>query len=153
MMNVPLGVLSRPFDFLVGFIVFFAGAYGFIDPSWPPESVGNLGYLLMTEDFYLVVGGGWVMLTLLYKQWFFYRFQSKTVLAVSMVGEMWAWLFISAAAATIAMTAWWLPPTAIRIDFYDPTIIYLWASMWGITALGSYLRWRDLKHFYRSHHG
>jgi hypothetical protein len=151
MTRVPLGISARPFDFFVAFLVFFVGLYGFLDPSWPPE--GDLGsgyYILMIEDLYLVVAGVMIMLALIVKQLgLSKRFKVKVkprIVVSAIIGEMFGWLFVSAAATVIAVTAWILPPTALS---FDPDLTWIWFALWTGLAASAGARFRDMRNVYK----
>lgn len=151
MTRVPLGVSARPFDFYVAFLVFFAGAYTFIDPNWPPKDGGELQYwLIMIEDIYLMIAGACIMLALIIKQIGLSskRGVSDKAVVAAVVGEMFGWLFVSASSAVIAVTAWIFPPIAIQ-NHLSKEMAGAWFLMWAGLAISSFARWRDMRNVYK----
>lgn len=128
---VTAGVLSRPFDFYVGFLVTFMGLYGFLDPVWP-EKLDTIPAVISTiEDIYLVTSGVTVMVALIVKE-------LGIGLARAVVAESFAWVFIAAASVVIILSSPWIPPAAVEIP--NPGFTALWTVIWGLLAIASTLR-------------
>ena len=145
--KAPLGVRARPLDFYVAFLVFFFGIYGFFDPDWPERFEGWKYWVLMIEDIYLIISSIAIMTALLVKQ--FSRGNCiKKILIPSLIGEMFGWLFISAASWVIVLTAWVLPPSAIDLNGQESVV---WTLLWLALAICAGMRYIDLRLLYRGH--
>ena len=160
-MNIhpPLGLTARPFDFLIAFLLFFAGGYGFLDPDWPPD-VGFMSYVILIEDAYLVSSGVMIMAALVIKQCALRGVCRRDGIIVrAVIGEMYAWLFAAVAAAVIVATSWYVPPTALHFDGTTQQIV-AWSALWAAVALAALIRFRDMRGYYLNngakgydHHG
>lgn len=72
------------------------------------------------------------------------------VLIPSIIGEMFGWLFISAAAAVIVLSSWAIPPSAI-VETHNPLSFWSWILVWIGLCISSLFRYLDLRLHYRSH--
>lgn len=134
------GILSRPFDFYVAFLVTFIGGYGFLDPQWP-ESLGNPQYWIITiEDIYLCLSGV-VIMTALIARTLNYR------VYLSMVAEMFGWLFVSAAAVVIVVSSPWVPPVAVQLPNED--LQTAWVLIWALLAAAAAVRYANIRNLLR----
>ena len=130
---------ERPFDFYVVFVLFIFGAWGIIDPLWPEEYVKGILLIIVTIiDIYLIVSSLFIFLSLSCKR------HRHPILAL--MGEMYGWLFISAAALAISII--------YGISFYNQIeslwILGVWTVIWLGMAIAAGIRAYDLFIFYRS---
>lgn len=146
--RIPLGLRARTLDFYVAFLVLFFGLSGFIDPSWPEKFGGTPAYwIVFIEDIYLIFASLIIMLSLIIREK--KRCRVK-VLVPSIIGEMFGWLFISAASWVIVLTAFWIPPSAVVLD--DSVLsTFLWVLVWLGLGVSSFFRYLDLRKHYGVH--
>lgn len=150
----PPRVSERPLEFLVAFFIFFAGAYGFLDPNWPPE--GNLGsgyWIIMAEDAYMVLAGV-IIITALIIQGLALRCQSLDHrhtwwLAHAIAWEMFGWLFVATATAVVSITTFVLPPTALTASDAPFEILLFWMFLWGATATAAFIKFWNIRRYIR----
>jgi hypothetical protein len=130
---------NRPFDFYVAFVLFMFGVGGFVDPHWPEDYVSGVLFTIVTIiDVYLIVASLLIISSLLCKR------QCHPVLAI--MGEMYGWLFISAASLAIFV----IYIAALYNQLGNMWILAIWALIWAGMAISSGLRSLDLLYFYRS---
>ena len=132
-------VRERPFDFYVAFVLFIFGAWGMIDPLWPEGYVnGALLVVVTIIDIYLIFSSLFILMCLSCKR------QRHPIMAL--VGEMYGWLFISAAALAISLI--------YGISFYHKLdslwILGVWTVIWLGMSAAAALRSYTLFIFYRS---
>lgn len=140
--KAPLGILARPLDFYVAFLVFMMGLYGFIDPSWPEKFDWPVWAILMFEDAYLLAAGGAIMTALIMRQW------GKKIVA-TLVVEMFSWLFVASAAWVIVITSYWIPPSAfLDAEQYD-LMFWVWVILWFNLGAAALTRYLDMRKWYR----
>lgn len=130
---------ERPFDFYVAFVLFIFGAWGMIDPLWPEEYVNGVLLVVVTIiDIYLIISSLFIIMSLSCRR------QRHPILAL--MGEMYGWLFISAASLAISII--------YGISFYNQLeslwILGFWTVIWLGMAIAAGLRSYDLFLFYRS---
>ena len=130
---------ERPFDFYVAFVLFIFGVWGIVDSHWPEAYVtGVLLTVVTIIDIYLIISSLFIILSLSCKR------QCHPILAL--MGEMYGWLFISAAALAISII--------YGISFYDQVdnlwLLGVWTVIWAGMALAAAIRAFDLFYFYRS---
>ena len=130
---------KNPFDFYVAFVLFIFGAWGIVDPNWPEKYLSGVLLTIVTIiDIYLIVSSLLILMSLSCKR------QSHPILAL--MGEMYGWLFISAAALAISII--------YGISFYDSLdslwLLGVWTITWAGMAVAAGLRSLDLFIFYRS---
>jgi len=144
------GVRARPLDFFVAFLVFFMGAYGFLDPNWPEDlGLGDIVYwIIIVEDLYLLCAGLIIMIALIIKQ----KCKSKRGkwFVNSLIAEMFGWAFIASASFVIAITAPWIPPSAFAES--EGPLLWVWIILWGGLGVSSLIRYLDIRLLGR-HHG
>ena len=141
----------------MAFFIFFAGAYGFIDPNWPPEGPIGSGYwIIMAEDLYMVVAGV-VIITALLIQWAALKgcerplFRSNAWwLAHAIAWEMFGWLTVASATLVVSVTAFILPPTALLHGEQPFEILLFWMFMWGAVAAASFIKFLNIRRSIRS---
>lgn len=129
---------ERTFDFYVAFVLFIFGAWGIVDPNWPERYLtGALLTVVTIIDIYLILSSLLILMSLSCKR------QRHPILAL--MGEMYGWLFISAAALAISFI--------YAISFYDKLdnlwLLGVWTVIWAGMAIASGLRSLDLFIFYR----
>lgn len=145
--RIPIGLRARTLDFYVAFLVLFLGLSGLLDPTWPERFEGTpIYWIILIEDIYLIAASIVIMLALLIREKKNCRYK---VLVPSIIGEMFGWLFVSAAAWVIVLSSWWIPPSAIAHPD-DPISIWSWVLVWAGLGISSFLRYLDLRHYYRS---
>lgn len=142
MLQTSLGIKARPLDFFVAFVVFFLGFYAFLDPSWPERYDGLIYWVLLIEDIYLTVAGVVIMGSLILKEIFTIR-NNPSIFLCSIIFETFAWLFVASAAAVIALTTPWIPPSAFAGD--EGPLLWIWGVLWGALAAASAVRYWDLR--------
>lgn len=145
--HAPIGLRARTLDFYVAFLVFFLGLSGLVDPTWP-ERFGDSAFywIVMVEDIYLMAASATIMISLLFRT---VCKQKCRYIIPSIVGETYGWLFISAAAWVIVVSSPWIPPSAI-VEANNHLSFWSWIAVWVGLGLASFLRYLDLKRFYRS---
>jgi hypothetical protein len=146
-MNKIKGVLrnklrERPFDFYVAALLFAVGIYGIISDSWP-ESVGVdwANTIIVIISLYLMFAGAVIMLSL--------GCQRKKYPVLSLIGEMYGWLFVCSASVAIMLTE------VGALAMAKPTSWWEWGIMmgvWGGLLLSSFIRFIDLYIVYRRIH-
>ena len=143
----PIGLRARTLDFYVAFLVFFLGLSGLVDPTWP-ERFGDSAFywIVMVEDIYLMSASATIMIALIFRTWCGIKCR---YLIPSVVGETYGWLFISAAAWVIVLSSPWIPPSAV-VEAENHLSFWSWIAVWVGLGLSSFLRYIDLKRFYRS---
>lgn len=130
------GIMHRPLDFYAAFLIFFFGIYGFLDPSWP-ERYGTLTFWIITvEDIYLMGSATMIMVSLAMQTCKTYPIQAIAL-------EMFGWLFVSAAAAVIALSSAWFPTSAFDQDSF--VIDIAWIILWVGLSAASYVRWWSMR--------
>lgn len=144
-MNQIKGVLrnhlfERPFDFYVAFLIFLAGIYSFISDSWPEKADTHMAEtFIVTISLYLIISSAIVMASLVLRR--------RKWPVFSLMGEMYGWLFISAASiATVLMYV------GVAIS-YTPNKWSMWIVMvviWFGLFIASGVRFLDLFRVYRS---
>lgn len=138
-MNKIKGVIKttthdRPFDFYVAALLFFAGLYGIIDDSWP-ESIGVdlASTIIVIISLYLMFSGLVIMLAL--------GCNRKKYPVISLIAEMYGWLFVSSASLAIIITE------IAAMTVFEPRSWWTWAiivGVWGGLLVSSLLRFIDL---------
>lgn len=133
-------LLERPFDFYVAFLLFLVGVYSIVSDHWP-EGIDNglVRMLIMIISFYYILASVIVMISLSCRR--------RRCPVLSLMGEMYGWLFISAASfASVLM----------YIGSVFGGAPQSWAA-WGILLIvwfglfiASGLRFLDLFNVYRS---
>jgi hypothetical protein len=139
-------------EFLVAFFIFFAGAYGFLDPNWPPEGDLGSGYwIIIAEDMYMVIAGV-VIITALLIQWAALKGCENPILrpnawwlAHAIAWEMFGWLTVASATAVVSVTAFILPPTALLHGEQPVEILLGWMFMWGAVAVASFIKFWNIR--------
>jgi hypothetical protein len=129
---------DRPFDFYVAVLVIFMGSYSFFDPDFPESLPTPMKWLIIVEDIYLVGSGLALIAALLMK-----HYNRRIVNAFEI--EMFAWAFVSAAAAVIALTSPWVPPTAFEVD--GSSLLLAWDMLWVGLSIAAASR----SYYIRSH--
>lgn len=142
--RIPLGLRARTLDFYVAFLVFFMGAYAFIDPTWPERFDSPIYWIVLIEDVYLCIASLMIMLSLIVRE---KKKCKMKILIPSIIGEAYGWFFIAAAATVIAVTAWIIPPSAFMIE--RDYIEFIWFVLWVGLAISSFMRYMDLKKHYK----
>jgi hypothetical protein len=153
----PPRISERPLEFLVAFFIFFAGAYGFLDPNWPPEGDLGSGYwIIIAEDLYMVIAGVVIITALIIQglalkgcTYEIYR-PNAWWLAHAIAWEMFGWLFVSSATAVVAATAFILPPTALLHGEQPFEILLFWMFMWGAVSAASFIKFWNIRRSIRS---
>lgn len=140
----PMGIMERPLDFYVAFLVFVIGLYGLIDVDWPPTVLDQwVAVVLIFEDIYLVLAATGIMIAMACRK-------TRHVVC-SIVVEMFGWLFVSVAAAMIALSSYWIPPAV----FVDPhpedgphLILWTWIAIWAGLAIATFVRYMDMRRWW-----
>lgn len=142
-MNIINGTLrnklrERPFDFYVAFVLFIFGAWGIIDPNWPEKYLSGVLLTIVTIiDIYLILSSLFILLCLSCKR------HRHPILAL--VGEMYGWLFIAAAALAISII--------YAASFYDKLdslwLLGTWSMVWAGMSIAAGLRSYSLFIFYK----
>lgn len=146
----PPRVSERPLEFLVAFFIFFAGAYGFLDPSWPPDGALGSGYwIIVAEDAYMVIAGV-VIITALIIQGISLRCKVSSDrhrwwLVHAIAWEMFGWLFVSSATFVVAVTSFILPPTALTGPDAPFQILLFWMALWGSVSVASFIKFWNIR--------
>lgn len=130
---------ERPFDFYVALLIFFAGLLTFVSDAWPENIHRPLAVVIISIiSIYYIVASLVVMVSL--------SMRKKKYPVFSLMGEMYGWMFISAAAfATVILYFGFLLNGA-------PQSWWLWgmlASIWFGLAVASGVRFLDLFSVYR----
>lgn len=87
---------ERPFDFYAALVIFIAGAYALLSPSWPEETdIPQITILVNIISLYMMVAAGLVLSALLCNR------QKRPIYAV--FAEMWGWLAIAAASFAVSL--------------------------------------------------
>jgi hypothetical protein len=148
--RIPLGLRARPLDFYVAFLVFFIGFSGIIDPTWPERFDHTPAYwLVWAEGIYLMAASIIIMISLLIREKKKCRVK---LLVTSIIGEMFGWLFVSSASWVIVLTSWYVPPS-LMVEANNPISFWAWVLVWIGLGVASFMRYMDLKHYYRSGNG
>lgn len=131
---------KRPFDFYVAAILFFMGFFAIFSDSWP-ENFGNpaMQTIIVIISLYYVFAGAMIMISL--------GCQRKKFPILSLMGEMYGWLFVACGALATSFAY-------IGMLFsYIPNDWRLWAIMLGVWIglfIASAVRFVDLFNVYRS---
>lgn len=146
--RIPLGLRARTLDFYVAFLVFFFGLSGLIDPTWPERFGDSIIYwIILVEDAYLIFASLIIMFSLIVRE----KKRCKIkILVPSIIGEMFGWLFISAASLVIVLTSFWIPPSAVVLED-SPLSTFLWILVWLGLGVSSLFRYLDLRKYYGVH--
>ena len=125
---------ERPFDFYVASLIFIAGMYSLLSPSWPEEFHHQSTVIMINiVSIYMCVASIIVLSSLLCNR-------SKRPV-YSIMAEMWGWLAISAAsAATFLMYCFML----ITNGFHNLAISAILAFVWLGMSLASGFRSLDI---------
>lgn len=143
----PMILRARTMDFYVAFLVFFLGVSGFLDPTWPERFINTPAYwIVIVEDIYLILASVVIMGSLLVRE---FRQCNIRVVIPSIIGEMFGWLFVSAAAAVILLTSWYIPPSAV-VDEGNALSFWSWILVWLGLGISAFLRYLDLRLHYRN---
>jgi len=131
---------ERPFDFYVAFLLFGVGTYTIVNDNWP-ESIQStfVQTAIAAISIYLVAASAIIMFSLTCRR--------KKWPVLSLIGEMYGWLFVSAASiATVLLY--------IGVVLGDaPSSWTSWIvmiSIWFGLFIASGLRFLDLFNVYRS---
>ena len=131
---------ERPFDFYVAFVLFSLGVYGIVDDGWPESIISDdYSWLVNLISVYLMIASGVIMASLTCNR------KKKPIFAL--IGEMYGWLFIAAAATATALSY------VGSLVITSPDNVYswfIWFSIWVGMATASAVRACDLYNFYRS---
>lgn len=132
-------VFERPFDLYTAFVLFVAGIYGLVDDSWPERfGSGFVYWIIHIISLYFMIASAMIMASLLCRR------KKHPVLAF--MGEMYGWLFVSAASmATVLayISALW---------YADINNIWVWLIflfIWLGMSVASGVRFLDLWHIYK----
>ena len=131
---------ERPFDFYVAFLLFGVGTYTIVNDNWP-ESIQStfVQTAIAAISIYLVAASAIIMFSITCRR--------KKWPVLSLIGEMYGWLFVSAASiATVLLY--------IGVVLGDaPSSWTSWIvmiSIWFGLFIASGLRFLDLFNVYRS---
>lgn len=139
---------ARTMDFYVAFLVFFLGASGLADSTWPERFDGTIAYwVVIIEDIYLIISSIVIMLALVVRE---FKNCKINVIIPSIAAEMFGWLFVSAAACVIVLTSWYIPPASVIIE-NNPLSFWSWIFVWLGLGISAFMRYLDLRLHYRSH--
>jgi len=131
---------ERPFDFYIAFVLFLLGVYGIVDDGWPESLIiDDYSWLITLLSMYLMIPSGVIMLSLTCNR------KKRPIFAL--MGEMYGWFFISAAATATALSY----VGAIVVSYPDNIVSwFIWFAIWIGMAIASAVRAFDLHSFYRS---
>lgn len=131
---------ERPFDFYVAFVLFLLGLYGIIDDGFPESSAGGeylwLMHLICT---YFMIASAVIILSL--------TCHRKKHPVLALMGEMYGWAFIAAAALATALSYLSVFFTGGAQNWFS---WFIWLMIWVGMAIASLFRSLDLYKFYRS---
>lgn len=131
---------ERPFDFYVAFLLFGVGAYTIVNDHWP-ESINSpfVQTAIAAISIYLIASSAIIMFSL------FCRGKKWPVLSI--MGEMYGWLFVAAASiATVLLYISAILNGALP-DWSSWIVI---TSIWFGLFIASGLRFLDIFNIYRS---
>ena len=131
---------ERPFDFYVAFLLFGVGAYTIVNDHWP-ESINSpfVQTAIAAISIYLIVASAIIMFSITCRR--------KKWPVLSLMGEMYGWLFVSA--ASIATVLLYLGAILGGVPS-DWTSWIVMISIWLGLFIASGLRFLDLFNVYRS---
>lgn len=133
-------LLERPFDFYVAFLLFLVGVYSIVSDHWPEDLDNDMVKVIITViSVYYIVASVVVMFSL--------GCRRRKWPVLSLMGEMYGWLFISAASFASVL---------LYIGSVFGNSPQSWASwfvlivVWFGLFISSGLRFLDLFNVYRS---
>lgn len=131
---------ERPFDFYIAFVLFLLGIYGIVDEGWPESLIiEEYSWIVTLIGMYLMIPSGVIMASLACKR--------KKHPIFALMGEMYGWFFISAAATATALSY----VGAIVVSYPDNITSWIvWLVIWIGMATASMVRACDLHSLYRS---
>lgn len=131
---------ERPFDFYVAVLLFLAGFYAVISDSWP-ESLNNqiVSGIIYIVSLYYMAAGIVIMISL--------GCNRKKHPIWSLMGEMYGWLFVAAAALATVLT---YAGSIVSANVSNIPLAILLMSVWLGLFLSSGVRFVDLFSVYRS---
>lgn len=137
--RLPWGLRERPFDVYAASLLFVVGIFSLLnDFVFEKDIGGNLKLLITIVSVYFIASSS-VILAALFKN-------PKKCPAFVLFGEMYGWMFVSAASAATTL----LIATSFFF-FKDPSVLTWssWLFVWGMLTAASAFRFLDLKSKYR----
>lgn len=137
--RLPWGLRERPFDIYAATLLLVVGIFSLFDDFVFEKDIGgNLKLLITIVSVYFIAASS-VILTALFKN-------PKKCPAFVLFGEMYGWMFVSAASAATTLL--------IGTSFFfvkDPSVLTwsLWLFVWGMLTAASAFRFLDLRSKYR----
>lgn len=138
---IPSALRNRPFGIYVSTVVFALGVYGVSNSNDIVANSGIIQFFIVIVSGYLLAASMTVLSSLLV--------DAKRHPAFAIFGEMYGWLFISAASLATAIII--IVQSAFTDEILDGGRIALWVFVWLMLFVTSFVRSLDILITHRGH--